>query len=181
MPVGAPGQALAQKERSLIEALCSLDIYSNPISIRKTGIICTIGIVVARKWPRVFISWERERGKERKRKRERKKKNFARFEIFHSTIYSLYDSSYLIHGYSARYLEICLWCDIDSLLFFISLFFRSFVPHRSRSEGAHQCWDGNCSYELFSWRPQGIHDSSSGKMNEADEEKMEMEQQHKGG
>lgn len=43
MPVGAPGQAAAQKERTLLEALSQLDIYSDPISIRKTGIICTIG------------------------------------------------------------------------------------------------------------------------------------------
>lgn len=39
----APGQAAAQRERTVLELMSHLDIYSDPISVRKTGIICTIG------------------------------------------------------------------------------------------------------------------------------------------
>jgi hypothetical protein len=42
----APGQAAAQRERTVLELMSHLDIYSDPISVRKTGIICTIGVCV---------------------------------------------------------------------------------------------------------------------------------------
>eukprot|EP00053_Salpingoeca_punica_P017815 m.172369 g.172369 ORF g.172369 m.172369 type:complete len:523 (+) comp17293_c2_seq1:2681-4249(+) len=37
------GQAEAQSERTLLELTSKLDIYSEPVTVRKTGIICTIG------------------------------------------------------------------------------------------------------------------------------------------
>lgn len=40
-----PGQKLAQTATTSLELLASLNIYSNPIHYRKTGIICTIGPV----------------------------------------------------------------------------------------------------------------------------------------
>ena len=39
------GQKLAQTATTSLELLASLNIYSNPIHYRKTGIICTIGPV----------------------------------------------------------------------------------------------------------------------------------------
>ena len=42
-PIAVPGQAVAQEGRTLMELLSSLNIYSHPVGIRKTGVICTIG------------------------------------------------------------------------------------------------------------------------------------------
>lgn len=39
-----PGQRDAQTQRTRMEVMAALNIYSDPDTVRKTGIVCTIGI-----------------------------------------------------------------------------------------------------------------------------------------